>query len=174
MSSTSDLNFLSRETGRDFSGPIPQVQAPVALIEEEEEAEKDDESVKQRLSTAPPSGGDSDREGTSMSTGRGRSTAKSKGKRKSSKSSNTPRLPSIPPRSTSVVTLTGSLAESSTAPERDKESGPRPPKIVIANVSQRRVDPASGVQLNRTTLSISGGRNTLVLPGGGREFRRND
>ena len=142
-----------------------------------EENEKNDESIKQRLSTAPPSGGESDREGTSVSATanpRGRSTAKGKGKRKSSKSSNPSRPPSVPPRSTSVATVTGSHAESSNAPEREKESGPRPPRIGIANVTQRLPNPGSGVQMNRTTLSVTGGRNMLVLPGGGREFRRND
>ncbi|KIM31531.1 hypothetical protein M408DRAFT_261209 [Serendipita vermifera MAFF 305830] len=172
-----DLDFLSRETGRDFSGPIPQVQAPVAMIENGEGTEKDDEIIKQRLSTAPPSGGESDREGTSVSVGtndRGRPTTKTKGKRKSSKSSNTPRPPSMPPRSMSVVTAAGSLPEGSNTAEREKDPGPRPPRIAIANVSQPPLNPASGVQINRTTLNVSGGRNMLVLPGGGREFRRNE
>jgi hypothetical protein len=140
--------------------------------ENAEETEKDDESVKLRLSTAPPSGGESDRgEGTTANAGRG---SKSKGKRKSSRHSNSSRPSSVPPRSASVVTLTGSLAGSSSAIEREKDSGPRPPKIAIANVSQRPLNPESGLQINRTTTSIAGGRNMLVLPGGGREFRRNE
>jgi hypothetical protein len=157
------------------------------LVEPAEDAEgtdkdvdKDDESVKLRLSTAPPSGGESDRgEGTSANastSGRGRSTTKSKGKRKPSKSSNTSRPSSVPLRSASVVTVTGSLVGGSNAVEREKDSGPRPPRIAIANVSQRLSNPESAVQINRTTTSVNntGGRNMLVLPGGGREFRRNE
>ena len=172
------MEFLSRETGRDFSGPIPQVQEP-ALIEparDEGGMEKDDESVKIRLSTAPLSGGESDRgEGTVVDTGgRGRSTAKGKGKRKSSKTSNASRPPSVPPRSASVATVTGSLVGNSNAVEREKDSGPRPPRIAIADTGQRLLNSESVAQVNRTTTSIASGRNVLVLPGGGRGYRKND
>jgi hypothetical protein len=142
--------------------------------------EKDDGSVELRLSTVPLSGGESDRgEGTGTNAsarGRGRPTTKNKGKRKSSKSSNPSRPPSMPPRSASMATLTETLAGGSNAVEREKDSGPGPPRIAIANISQRLLNPDSAVQINRTTTSVTsaGGRNMLVLPGGGREFRRNE
>lgn len=132
--------MLSRETGRDFSGPIPQVEAP-KLIEagnEGEESGKDDESVKQRMSTAPLSGGESDRgEATSVSTGRGRSTNKGKGKRKS-KSTSKP--PSTTARATSVPTSRlGSTIEADQRAENTSTNvAPRPSTVAVSKTFSRQ------------------------------------
>jgi hypothetical protein len=132
--------MLSRETGRDFSGPIPQVEAPKMIEAGNEEAEsgKDDESVKQRMSTAPLSGGESDRgEAISVSTGRGRSANKGKGKRKS-KSTSKP--PSTTARATSVSTSRlGSTIEADQGTEHTSTIAvSRPPTIAVSKTFSRQ------------------------------------
>jgi transcription factor TFIIIB component B'' len=133
---TVDLDMLSRETGRDFTGPIPQVEPP-KMIEagnEGEESGKDNESLKQRMSTAPLSGGESDRgEGTSVSTGRGRSANKSKGKRKN-KSTSKP--PSTTARATSVSTSRLGTIEVDLGAEHN--AIPRPPAITVSKTFSRQ------------------------------------
>jgi hypothetical protein len=105
---------------------------------EGEESGKDDESVKQRMSTAPLSGGESDRgEGTSVSTGRGRSSTKGKGKRKS-KSTSKP--PSTTARATSVSTSRlGSTVEADQGAEHtDANIVSRPPTIAVSKTFSRQ------------------------------------
>ncbi|CAG8726316.1 9310_t:CDS:2, partial [Acaulospora colombiana] len=145
-----DLELLSRETGHDFSGPIPQVEIvnPVETSKEGEESDKEETmSVKLRQSTAPPSGMDSDRgEGTSISTNRGRPVSKAKEKRRPSKSSK--------PRSSSGVRNDPQAMVVHNAIEKPEESTSRPPAIIPSSTRKAPVI--------RSVTSSNGGR--LVMP----------
>jgi hypothetical protein len=150
-----DLELLSRETGHDFSGPIPQVEIPNAVETskegEESDKEEEDMSVKLRQSTAPPSGMDSDRgEGTSISTNRGRPISKGKEKRRSSKSSK-PRSSSAARNDIQAVVVHGSK-------DKAEESVSKPPTVTPASTQK--------VPVIRSVTTSNSGR--LVIPGGGR------
>lgn len=160
-----DLELLSRETGLDFSGPIPhieplQLQGP-GIEEEGDDAEKENEGLtKNSISSAPFSGGESDRgEGTSNTSIRGRSASRSKGKRKSSKSKQS---------SGSAVPPSESRADEQTNHEGHVQplhnGGIRP-------VVMGRPPTISSAPVIRTSVKVGGG---LSLPGGGRDFRRDE
>ncbi|PVF96743.1 hypothetical protein CPB86DRAFT_761569 [Serendipita vermifera] len=151
-----DLELLSRETGHDFSGPIPQVDIvnPIETSKEGEESDKEEEDIKLRQSTAPPSGIDSDRgEGTSISTNRGRQVSKGKEKRRSSKSSKPRSSSGARNDSQGVVLHTGN-----TGKDKPEETTSRPP--AINPVSSQKVP------VIRSVTSLNGGK--LIMPGVGR------
>ncbi|KAG8818070.1 Transcription factor TFIIIB component B [Serendipita sp. 399] len=177
-----DLELLSRETGCDFNGPPPSIEEPPTANltderEEEDEGDKEDDlSLKRRLSTAPLSGGESDRgEGTSVSTtARGRMNAHGKGKQKTKQTTGTSKPPStVMTRGTSVGVA--SAAANSEGPETAQEGARRPPMIASSSTNAAAsTSSGSTVPKIRTMTSMTMGKNTLVLPGGGREFRRED
>ncbi|KAG8851558.1 Transcription factor TFIIIB component B [Serendipita sp. 411] len=130
-----------------------------------------DLSVKRRLSTAPLSGGESDRgDGTSVSTARGRTNTQGKGRQKLKHPINTSKPSSaVIARGTSAGVA--SAVTNSEGAEPSQEAGRRPPTIASSTTVPTV---ASNAPKIRTTTSTMMGRNTLVLPGGGREFRRDD
>ena len=156
-----DLELLSKETGLDFSGPIPQIEPfQVRKPEEDEEdgdAEKENDGLtKNSTSSAPFSGGESDRgEGTSTASVRGRSTSRSKGKRKSSKSK---------PSSTSAIST-----ESRADEQTNHDGGAQVSSS--GSAAPGRPPTISSALLIRTSVNVGGG---LTLPGGGRDFRRDE
>ncbi|KAG8814711.1 Transcription factor TFIIIB component B [Serendipita sp. 399] len=177
-----DLDLLSRETGCDFNGPLPPIEEPPTANltderEEEDEGDKEgDLSLKRRLSTAPLSGGESDRgEGTSVSTAaRGRMNSHGKGKQKTKQITGTSKPPStVMTRGTSVGGA--SAAANSEGPETAQEAARRPP-VIASSSTNAAASTLSGstVPKIRTTTSMTMGKNILVLPGGGRELRRED
>ncbi|KAG8832157.1 Transcription factor TFIIIB component B [Serendipita sp. 400] len=171
-----DLELLSRETGYDFDGPLPAIEEPQAADAEEgggdgEGDKEHDLSVKRRLSTAPLSGGESDRgDGTSVSTARGRTNTQGKGRQKPKHPINTSKPSSaVIARGTSAGVA--SAVTNSEGAEPSQEASRRPPTIASSTTVPTV---ASNAPKIRTTTSTMMGRNTLVLPGGGREFRRDD
>ncbi|KAG9054016.1 hypothetical protein FS842_006442 [Serendipita sp. 407] len=124
-----------------------------------------------RLSTAPLSGGESDRgDGTSVSTARGRTNTQGKGRQKPKHPINTSKPSSaVIARGTSAGVA--SAVTNSEGAEPSQEAGRRPPTIASSTTVPTV---ASNAPKIRTTTSTMMGRNTLVLPGGGREFRRDD